>query len=301
MAGVGCLSPLVFGDQIISDVAFLNDVRIVGFSQGNLEFVDEDNRLAAIDLLSVGRLVIDDDMELSDLNEAERLMAAGDAAKSTVYYIRAARQAKDFWRLVIRVRVQQAATKAGRLEEAMGHLILLMRGDSDSRLMAARMIPHAFDPEEPEIRKVLNRIEMSLAQTASRDSRTMLRVLQFAILESLSDASAPSAAREAVEKAVPLVLATDGLMRWRTAASGKLLVMGDFDAVISAVDMDLLVAPQSILPELMRLKGLALYHQSTDDETTRRAALSLMRVPIHFPSHPLTPECLYWTAEPNNR
>lgn len=109
--------------------------------------------------------------------------------------------------------------------------------------------------------------------------------------------------RESLSKPEVPNPATPHPVREDLARIREMIDAGQFDAAISRIQAMLTPLAGDLRAELYYWQGQALIrkHPEGDNEEAspdlRRAGLALMRVVIHYPDHPLAPECLYTAGE----
>jgi hypothetical protein len=307
---VGCLLALLWAavpagaDQVLAGPENYPRGRVLGFSGGVLRFLTPDGVSHRIPIARVDQVVVDKVAWARDFNAAETYLARNEPGSAAVRYERALRVAEEFWPKLIRLRLLQARDRAGHFNEAVVQFLHVATSMPD---VALELIPTSI-PETPgdRTRRALVGLEEALRTPTGRASEAPLQAFRFAILRRVD----PDQARELASTIVRLDVAEgasagrDALRSVQVDALRLLLDGGRQAEVVAAADRLLADGPEPLVPELLLLKGRALYAEALESgsqEMFKQAGLAFMRVAIHYPSDARSGEALLWAARVHER
>ncbi len=282
-------------DQVVTPEATYTKVVLAGYVNGDLHLRLPDASIRPVPLLDATDLVIDSVSGLADFNEAERYFSQKRWPEAATRYERALRQADGFWVAIIHHRLVQVYARQEALDRAVDSFIQVAE---DSPTAAARLLPLAV-PAGPSAvtQRAFQRLATAVSRAAGDDQRKVFEMQSYAIMLATDHRAADARAREVAQLEVSPAIAAPGAYAVKTLALDRLRANGESDAVLSAVETMLMGCPDTVLPDLLLLKGRALLDRSADRRDLLAAGLAFMRVAIHFSDHALAPEALYWGAK----
>jgi tetratricopeptide (TPR) repeat protein len=278
---LGCAAWPARADQVVVGTRDYPDVTIVAFEKGKLAFRSGTGNIERSDLRDVKLIVVNSVADVIDLNQAEQFYRREGYDQAVIRYERALRSAREFWITLILARLQQVYNQIGPLETLVDNFAHLAERDA---LSALSLLPDAVPAPKPgEAQPSLKRLLAAEGGADSERSRAPLTLLRYAVLlragEPGLDELAPAVATAPLDPdaAGPTAyrLKLDALGHLR-GTELRAEVLNDIDEAVESV-------PQTILPDLLLMKGRILLEDAKDRETYIRAGWTFMRVPIHFP------------------
>jgi len=282
-------------DELQVNGSSLHRVQVVGYARGEVEIVTATGERDLIPLHEIELMVLDSVTGVADFNQAEELMVKRQAAQAVERYERAVRAARGFWASMARVRLLAAADLAGNLEKTVRAWLDVLAEDPET---AAVMLPQTKAQERtPANQRTLKRLENALDELTEEDARTLVALLHFDILRSISDRESNASATRVARQTLPAKLMTARTITVKLEALRTELSAGRYDDVLASVDAMIPDAPEAHLPELLLVKSRAQLMAARNDRERLRAALPALRVVIHFPNCSLAGEGLLLAAD----
>ena len=275
--------------------------RIVSFEAGVLKFRTPDNELHPIPITAVDQIVVDSVPDLKDFNAAEEFLAKDQPGQAAVRYERALRVAEGSWPDLIRVRLLQARDRAGDFDKSVTDFIHVAEILPS---VAVSLIPRSVpDRASDATRSALERLDAAVRRNAGRPAEPVLQMFRYAIVQrvdsqeaermAMTIASLPAATGDGPK--------TETVWWMRLAAVGSLLEQRRHADVVECADRLLASAPDTLAPDLLLLKGRAVYSAGASSDDFLRAGLVFMRVVVHFPDSARAGEALLWAARVHER
>jgi len=295
------ISP-VHADRIDLPDATLQGIHIVDLDGARIAYRTPAGELRFAPIAQAELIQFDNLPELSEFNEAERLIRRGNFDKAVPRYERAARVAQPRWLPLIRARIIQACDRLGDVDKLVIHFIALLDDEAAGAPLAAELLP-ALDNVDPlpKSRRAIERLEARMEHAASQSARVLLELLRFIIVHQPNHSEAPALAELVIRQPIPLMVATRPAYRARAAAIQRWADGGHPEAALRELDADLRSAPEPVLPELLLAKARVSLAIAGDRESLIRAAWPAMRIVIHRPDDTLAPQALLLAADVHQR
>lgn len=276
--------------------------KVIGIENGELRFRAEDSTMVAVPLADVVRIYIDPIGDFADFNAAEQSVADGSPDKAIARYERQLRTSDEFWPDLIRVRLLRACDLAGQIDKAVTYYLRVLEGEFTGPVVAARVMPDRIPGQVTSlVKQAVEQLERSATRNESDDRRPLLLLLKYDILRRTGDARAAAMAPVIAELAVPAKLASPRtgaiqLEAIRAATKGRspAEAIKWLDRVIGQGD-------ETIMPDLLLLKGGAQLESATTREEIVRAGWTFMRVVAHYPGDARAADALLRAAEVHER
>jgi len=265
-------------------------VTVTGLSEGMLEFRSRSHGNVVRKPLGQIKLIELDDMP--DFNRGEGELSKGRYAEAIEQFELARRRVRSGWLAdLIDVRLLEAYEAVGRFDRAVAMFVeLLPRVPSEA---AARRPKRVGQRGSQYNVLALEQVERALKRTKSPKLVRELKLLKLEILYAEEDASADGLAAEL------------GAERLRTAdgrrARGprallnieRMVERGQYERALRAVSSGIASAGDEQLDGLLLLRARCQLAVARTAEQMKGAALTAMRVVIHFPDSPLVAEALF--------
>jgi hypothetical protein len=283
---LGALSPHVVADQVVVGETNFPRARVVGFEAGELRFVSVDGTELTAPISAIHLLIVDGVSGFADFNEAERLLADGQAGAAIVRYERARRLAKRFWPDLIAARLLLACDRAARIDRATMNFIRVARGRHGGPEAAAQLIPEMIPGEpDPETARAVEELDAALRKVENEAEAALFRLLRYAIWERIGDERAERESTAVAQLRLPKGVRSLRAYAILLRALRAVLAEADSLTVANRSSLDRAIAdcPGECLPSFLLLKGRALLRAATTREEVIRASWPFLRVVIHMP------------------
>ena len=275
----------------------VRDVSVRQFEDGFLTCRLPDGQYAQYPIVDVVRLTIRDVTGLEQFNRAEALVQTGHADRAIDVY----RMMLDedlvtgFWKMLIDVRLLQAANRAGDFPLATRQFFTVLE---EVPRFAVDLLPSRLPRQKTSaVEETFERI--SKAQAAADDDaiRLALGAFDFLLCDAVGD---PRAARVAADlTAGTYKLARYPRLQSRLWIANIVSQIEDGACAEALVDIDELISKMPFeddWPAMHALKGRCLFELARSRGDNLAAGIQLMRVVARSPDHPAAAECLYYTA-----
>lgn len=273
------------GDDIVAGGTSFARVRIVGLTDGALDFRIPEGQMRSIPLVDVDLLQVDRGASFADFNQAERMQAEGSAEQSLARYRRAMRITEGFWSEVVPVRFSRAADVAGDIETATDMLLRVMQGRETGPATAIHMLPRNIpDRRNGRVAAALDGLSACLARNPDSASRTVCTVLRDRILRRIGAEASVADARRITELVIPTSVGTVEVYAAVVEAFSFLLGAEAFESEdFAALDRAIFDCPDDMLPDFLLLKGAASQVRAQSREDWIRVSWPYLQVAIQFP------------------
>lgn len=288
-------------DQVRLAERIYDQVQIIGLRRGQLEFrTRRYGNVVRKPVEKVELVQVDGQVEF---NRAERLFYAKNYAASIEPFERARRRAGPRRWLVdlIDLRLVVAYDMVGQFDKAVRTYIGLLERTGLQRAIVQPMHVPARGSHYNLI--ALSEIDRALPRLRSRQARQRLGLLRLAILQVEQEGPGRSAAgrrgKVGGRSGSPQARGSQqDDVGWSVALAqaGSLVEKGQYARAIGPIDRAISLAPMWRLDELLLLKARCQLATAGSPDDLKRAALTAMRIAIHFPRSPLVPEALLVTA-----
>ncbi len=289
-------------DRIVYGQTTLQGVRIINLDGARVAYRTPGGDLELIDYAGVVRLHVDTVSRMRDLNEAEALVAQGEHARALVHYERALRLAESFWVRLVRARMIQACAAAGRMDMLTAQYVKLLSDESDGLALAAELLPDRVSNGAARgAVRATKQIDAVIGGLESQSARVLLEMLRYQLVDANDAGRADGYARTLAWQPIPPKVASRGAYRIKADALQRQIPDGRGRDVVAEVDRAMLIAPYEVLPELLLVKARALLHAASNEDDLVRVGWAAMRIVLHYPDDPRTPEALMVAAKVHER
>ncbi len=288
-------APLSYADSVIVRGKPLEDIQIVGFSEGMIEYSTAIGDFDHFSIRDIDSIAIDSVDRAEMFNAAETFVARNDPRKSLEAYEKAQLSARGFWSELVRARFVQAADDAHSFEKAVRAWMKIAHRDE---VTASWLLPVNL-PDQPShaTRRVIKKLERAIERSATLTERALLETIRFSTLHAMDDVSARVLAAPLMNMIIKTRIFAPRTVAVFVAAGDLLIENGEFAHVTQQVEKTVTEVQHELLPEILLLKSRALLASASNQEDYLSAALPAMRVVIHFPNHPLVGEGLILAAQ----
>lgn len=271
-------------------------VEIVGFEDGELAFrVNTHGNVVKKPLTEIAAISVDNQ---AAFNQAERLFDKREYAKCIQPFERARRQARHQWLVdLIDVRLLTAYDETGRFDRAVRTFLeLLPRAPAEALFRRPVNIPKAGSD--------YNRIAFGLISQAEKriDDPGLLRHVRLLKLDVLWAEKSPAARELAAELdgVAPASQPSRQLVS-QVERLSRLVEMGRYERALPLIEGAMARAPEDGLDVLLMLQAKCELATAQSDEQLRQAALTAMRVVIHYDRSQSLAEALFVAAKAHER
>ena len=271
-------------------------VQIVGFENGELAFrVNTHGNVIKKPLAEVAAISIDNQ---AAFNQGERFFDRREYAKCIRPFERARRQAKKQWLVdLIDVRLLTAYDESGRFDRAVRTFLdLLPRAPAEAIFRRPVNMPKAGSE--------YNRIAFGLISQAERriQDPALLRQVKLLKLDVLWAEKSP-AARELAAELDGVAAASQPSRRLVSQVERltRLVEMGRYERALPLIETAMAGAPADGLDVLLMLQAKCELAMAQSDDELKQAALTAMRVVVHYDRSRSLAEALYVAAKGHER
>ena len=265
-------------------------VTVTGLSEGMLEFRSQSHGNVVRKPLGQIKLIQLDDVP--HFNRGEGEFSRGRYAEAIEQFELARRRVRSGWLAdLIDLRLLEAYELAGRFDRAVATFVqLLPRLPSEA---AARRPKRVGQQGSQYNRLALEQLERALKRTKAPNLARELKLLKLEILYAEQDASADGLAAEL--GAGRLRTADGRRARGPTALRNieRMMARGQYEQGLRAIASAIASAADEELDGLLLLRARCQLAVAQTAEQMKGAALTAMRVVIHFPDSPLVAEALF--------
>ncbi|MFQ5590163.1 MAG: tol-pal system YbgF family protein [Phycisphaerae bacterium] len=287
----------VRADQVIYKGASHPAVTIVGFERGMLIFDGLDGVSHTVPISDVDMIIVDRAGMFTDFNQAERLLARGEAEHAITRYRRTLRLSEAFWSDLIAARLLVACDRAGRIDQATLGFIRLASGSYAGPEAAAMLIPQNIPSDRtPKALRAIDHLDAAIAEASHPNQSAPLAMLRYKIMSTSGDGRAAAAARTVTAMKIPSGQQSEAMYAiqldaLRRRAANKL------DAADRAgLERAIRDCPDRLLPDFLLLKGRTLARGASTQADLIRASWPFMHIVAHAPQDARAAEGLYETA-----
>lgn len=285
-------------DQVVVPSQNYAGATILGLHEGRLRFRVNGEQVVEVPLGTVQTVVVDRAPFADDFNEAETLLAKGEAEKAAGRYERALRLSADFWSDVVVARLVAAHDRAGHLDEAADYFVRL----ATSEFAGAQTAAHLFPTNTPPARntrytRAIHVLDSALGMKLTDGQRLVIELLRYELFRRLGDQRAGEAAGRIAALALPEYVASGAACEILSSALRTAMLGASGSAGFATLDQAIDRCPEDRLAVLLLVKGDVLLARARTREEIIRASWPYLRVAIHMPDDPRAPEALLRTAE----
>jgi tetratricopeptide (TPR) repeat protein len=281
------------------DGDILDHLKIVDLQRDAILYKTPDDTFKQMPINRVKRIAVDSNPDLRDLNQAEQLLKSEQFSNAITYYERAERLADTHWLAIVRARLLQCLDAADRIDLFADRFNSLLHSP-ETRPLAASLLPDHAPATDRGIQSALKTIERRRDLARDPDELLLLQLLFFHIADRSDRPDAVELANLLLSATIPPALASEGSYRIRARAYRRLFESSRPSTLLTDINRDLQFAPENVLPDLLLLKSDLLLQSTPDARPDERAlleaALIAMRVAIHYPDAPQTPNALRTVA-----
>ncbi len=271
-------------------------VEIVGFENGELAFrVNTHGNVIRKPLAEIAAISVDNQ---AAFNQGERLFDGREYAKCIRPFERARRQARQQWLVdLIDVRLLTAYDETGRFDRAVRTFLeLLPRAPAEALFRRPVNIPKAGSE--------YNRIAFGLISQAEKriQDPTLLRHVKLLKLDVLWAEKSPAARALAAELdgVAPASQPSRRLVS-QVERLTRLVEMGRYERALPLIETAMTQAPADGLDTLLMLQAKCELATAESDDQLKQAALTAMRVVVHYERSRSLAEALFVAAKAHQR
>jgi len=288
----------VLGDQVEVAQQRYPRAKIVGMDKGQLQFRTSSYELASVALTDVARLFVDSTAGMEDFNEAEDFVSQGEPAKAIVRYERTIRSVKGFWADLTSVRLLRACDLAGRLNKAVTNFLRVIEGATTGPVVAARMIPSQIPYEgSDDVQRAVSQLDRAAGASLSASGHALVMLLRYDVLSRVGNGRSAAMVPVIARLVIPPSIATPRACAIQLTALKVLFSHQVTPDYFKWLDRAIAGAAESVVPDLLLLKGQTLLRQASTRDEVIRAGWAFMRVVIHFAQDGRAAQGLIGTAE----
>jgi tetratricopeptide (TPR) repeat protein len=265
-------------------------VTVTGLSEGMLEFRSRSHGNVVRKPLRQIKLIQLDDVP--DFNRGEGEFSRGRYSEAIEQFELARRRVRSGWLAdLIDVRLLEAYEAAGRFDRAVATFVqLLPRVPSEA---ASRRPKRAGQRGSQYNRLALEQVERALERTKAPNLVRELKLLKLEILYAEQDASADELAAELGAEHLRTAGGRRGRGPTALRSIERLVSHGQYERALRAISSAIGSAGDEQLDGLLLLRARCQLAMARTAEQMKVAALTAMRVVIHFPDSPLVGEALF--------
>ncbi|HUW83787.1 MAG TPA: hypothetical protein VMZ31_13445 [Phycisphaerae bacterium] len=271
-------------------------VEIVGFENGELAFrVNTHGNVIKKPLAEIAAISVDNQ---AAFNQGERLFGKREYAKCVQPFERARRQARRQWLVnLIDMRLLTAYDETGRFDRAVRTFLeLLPRAPAEALARRPINIPKAGSE--------YNRIAFGLISQAEKriQDAMLLRHVQLLKLDVLWAEQSPAARALAAElDGLAPTSQPSRLLASQIERLSRLVELGRYERALPLIEAAMAQAPADGLDKLLLLQAKCELATAQSDDQLKQAALTAMRVVIHYDRSRWLAEALFVAAEAHER
>lgn len=285
-------------DQVVVGARNYPNAKVLALADGRLQFRAADGTVVAAWIDEVDSLLVERGGAFADINEAERLAAKGEVENALIRYRRAARISEAFWGELMEARILRACNRPELVDQAALTFVKVVRGKTTGPGVASRLIPTKLpDRRDTRAAAALEALETAVLQAPADAQRAALDLFRFALLRSLGDPRAATAAGSVVTRELASAARCDRVYALVLAALDTALLDGAEEAELRGLDRFIRDCPQTMLADALLLKGAALAAAARTEEQIIRASWPWLRVAIQMPDDRRVPDALLGAAE----
>jgi tetratricopeptide (TPR) repeat protein len=277
-------------DTLTINTLTLQNVRVTGMADGVLQYISAGSRQTK----KLSEITAIDFSRYPDYAKAEALMADDPAKAADLFGGLAGDVREDYLQPLMRLRASEAMDKAGRFERALEYYLEAVE-DDDSDYFVSRApsnVPTGADAAGAKAALTGAISRTRDAQVKAALQATLAKFARQAAADGNTETAADNGNAEPVDPnptpdpdpVQPTEVAAEvSSVRLRTVTN--LIENERYDNALTQINkmMSDRQAAGKLLPDLYYLRGLA--EAGKGEHFT--AALSLLRVPVHFPDHAL--------------
>ena len=285
------------GDQVVAGGVNYPNAKIVNLDQGKLQFRAADGRLHSAWIGDVGLMIVDRGGVFEDFNQAERFLSDNEPQRAIARYERTLRLTQEYWPDVVAARLCAAHDRVGQIDRTVQYWIRLLGGRWSGLAAAAHMLPRNIPAKhDGRTSQAVDLLANEIRGNADDDRRAMLELLRFEILRRVGDERATELAAGVARLSIAAPARSEGVYAMVLAALQVATRESASPSDFAALDNAIRDCPEASLPGFLMLKGRLLLRAAKSRDEVIRAAWCFMRVVVHAPDDPLTPEALVAAA-----
>ncbi len=274
-------------DELVVDGVNQAGVRITGLADGYLVFrtAAGEKRSARLDTIEL--IAVERGSAFVDFNQAERLVAGGEPAKSVSRYRRMVHTSESFWSDLLAARLLRATDRAGQIDRATGFFIRTGDGKFSGPATAVYLMPTRIpDRRDAKVARAIEQLAGAIFKLPAGPLRSLLTVFRYDLLRRVHDKRAPVEATRVASLTIDESIGTDRVYEIVLAALRSALPRDASEANMAGLDGAIRYCPESALPDFLLVKGETLLSRASTREDLIRASWPFMRVVTHMPEDP---------------